>query len=154
MIITKRIQYWIPVFLWMGLTYLMSTASFSAEHTSLIIEPILRFLFPSISLHELHLVHGVIRKLAHLTEYFVLSLLLFRAFRGGSTEPHFWKWALYSVLVVACYAASDEFHQMYVASRTSSIIDVGIDTLGGILGLCVSSAWQLRRRHSHGVDTR
>ena len=32
------------------------------------------------------------------------------------------------------YAMSDEFHQRFVAGRTSRITDVGIDTLGVITG--------------------
>ncbi len=133
----KILKYWGPVVLWMGFTFLMSTGAFSASNTSLIIEPILKFLFPSISPHLLHLVHGVIRKLAHLTEYFILSLLLFRAFKGESIGDHGWRWAFSSILVVAIFAMTDEFHQMFVSSRTPSIVDVGIDTIGGILAQCV-----------------
>jgi len=124
----------------------MSTGAFSAANTSLMVEPILKFLFPSISPHMLHLVHGVIRKLAHLTEYFVLGLLLFRAFKGDSTESHGWRWALSSIIIVALFAASDEFHQTFVATRTPSIIDVGIDTIGGALALCISSLVHFHRR--------
>ena len=117
----------------MGFTFLMSTGAFSSENTSRIIEPIVRFLFPSISLHQLHLVHEAVRKLAHLTEYFVLSLLLFRAFKGDSTQDHGWRWSLSAILVVVIFAATDEFHQVFVSTRTPSIVDVGIDTIGGIL---------------------
>lgn len=144
----KILKYWIPVLLWMGFTFVMSTSLFSAENTSKFIVPILKFLMPSITHHQIVLVHELIRKLAHLTEYFILSLLLFRAFRAGSTEPHALRWALWSILVVALYAASDEFHQMFVASRTPSIIDVGIDTFGGILAQCVGMTWfHYRRKH-------
>jgi len=145
------IKYWAPVILWMGFTFLMSTGAFSAANTSLMVEPILKFLFPSISPHMLHLVHGVIRKLAHLTEYFVLGLLLFRAFKGDSTESHGWGWALSSLIIVALFAASDEFHQTFVATRTPSIVDVGIDTIGGALALCISSLVHFHRRRKKAL---
>ncbi len=143
---SARVKYWIPVVLWMGFTFMMSTGSFSSENTSLIIVPVLKFFFPSISPHQLVVVHGIIRKLAHLTEYFVLSLLLFRAFKANSTERHGWKWALSSILVVAIFAMTDEFHQMFVATRGPSIYDVGIDTVGGMLGQGVRGLLQLRRQ--------
>lgn len=143
---TKTVKYWGPVVLWMGFTYVMSTDAFSSEHTSRIIEPILRFLFPSISPHALHLVHFAIRKLAHLTEYFVLGLLLFRAIRSGSIERRSLRWAMVSLILVALFAAGDEFHQMFVASRGPSIIDVAIDTTGGILALLLAVLNHHRRQ--------
>jgi len=117
----------------------MSTAMFAAQNTSSIIEPILRFLMPSISHKELEHIHFLIRKLAHVTEYFISGLLLFRAFRSGSEERHAWRWALYSFLVLVLIAATDEYHQSFVSERTSSIVDVGIDSIGGVLALVVST---------------
>ena len=124
----------------------MSTGAFSAENTSLIIEPLLHFLVPSITLEKVALIHAVIRKLGHVTEYFILGILLFRAFRYGSKESLSGRWAFYSILVVILYAAGDEFHQSFVSTRTASIFDAGIDTLGGVLAQSVSVLWQLKRQ--------
>jgi hypothetical protein len=33
------------------------------------------------------------------------------------------------------YAASDEFHQRFVAGRTPSLYDIGIDAVGGFIGI-------------------
>jgi VanZ family protein len=146
---TKKIlTYWLPVILWMSVTFLMSTGLFSSEHTSLIIGPLIHFLFPSATPHQFILIHGIVRKLAHVTEYFVLGLLLFRAFRSGSTRPDTWRWAVSSLVVIAFYAATDEFHQTFVATRTPSIVDVGIDIIGGFLAQCVSLIWYRRRRNN------
>jgi len=73
------------------------------------------------------------RKSAHVVEYFVLGLLLFRAFRSDSSQPWDRHWAVYAVIVVVLYAMSDEFHQIFVTSRSGSIFDVGLDTVGGVL---------------------
>ncbi len=139
----NSVKFWFPVILWMCFIFWMSTAMFGAQNTSSIIEPILRFLMPSISHRELEHLHFLIRKLAHLTEYFISGLLLFRAFRGGSDEHHAWRWALYSFLVIVLIAASDEYHQSFIPDRTSSIFDVGIDTVGGIaaLAICTLKRW-------------
>ena len=139
----NNFKYWFPVVLWMCFIFWMSTAMFAAQNTSSIIEPILRFLMPSISRRELEHIHFITRKLAHVTEYFISGLLLFRAFRSGSEEHHAWRWALYSFLVIVLIAATDEYHQSFVPERTSSIVDVGIDAMGGVVAL---AACTLKRR--------
>ena len=149
----RLVKYWLPVILWLGFTFLMSTKTFSAENTSRIIEPIVRFLFPSISHHGMILVHEIIRKLAHVTEYFILGILLFRAFKGSLASPHSLRWAALSLLILVVAASGDEFHQMFVPGRTPSIIDVGIDSFGGFLAQCVSVAWfRFRQRHPRTTE--
>ena len=138
-------KYWFPVILLMSVIFWMSTSTFSAENTSSIIEPLLRFLMSELSLRTLNMIHGLIRKCGHIIEYFILGLLLFRAFRGNSKESRIRYWAFSSIIVVILYAASDEFHQSFVSTRTASVIDVVFDTTGGILAQAVSA---LRHRQS------
>jgi VanZ family protein len=142
-----HLKYWIPVFIWMMFIFWMSTGSFSAQNTSSIIEPILRILMPSISARTIVMIHGAIRKLGHVTAYFVLGILLFRAFRGGLTELRILRWALSSFIVLVLYAASDELHQFFVPTRTASLYDVGIDVLGGTVALVLSALLHLNRQH-------
>jgi len=142
----RNFKYWFPVILCMSFIFWMSTGQFSAENTFLIIEPILRFLMPFISPEKADMIHRIIRKLGHVTEYFILGLLLFRAFRGGSRELRTLRWGFYSFLVIVLYAASDEFHQSFIGTRTASLLDVGIDMLGGILAQGVSALWHISRR--------
>jgi VanZ family protein len=73
-----------------------------------------------------------------LTEYFISGLLLFRAFRNGSNKKRAWLWAASSILIIVIIAASDEFHQSFVSTRTASLVDVGIDIFGGFLAQGVS----------------
>lgn len=137
----QKFRYWVPVIMAMVYIYWMSTDAFALPRTSRIIEPIIRFFSPHISRSDMLMIHGVIRKLAHVTEYFILGILLFRAFRAGSQERRWWRWALSSLAVVALYAAGDEMHQYYVSTRTASLVDVGYDMLGGVLAQCVSIVW-------------
>ena len=134
----KFAKYWVPVILWMGFIFWMSTKTFSSEHTSPVVEKFLIFFLPGISSQELDLIHTFVRKTAHVTEYFVLGLLLFRAFRGGSTSSWSCRWFFLAIIVVVLYAVSDEFHQSFISGREASIVDVGIDTAGGILAQLVS----------------
>jgi VanZ family protein len=142
----RNFKYWVPALLWMSFIFWMSTGTFSAENTSLIIEPILRFLMPSLSPEKMDMLHGVIRKLGHLTEYFILGILLFRAFRSSSRELLIRRWAFSSFLVAVLYAATDEFHQSFVSTRTASLFDVGMDALGSILAQGMSALWHLSRQ--------
>jgi len=137
----ERFKYWLPVILAMVFISWMSTDLFSAKNTSRIIEPIIRFFVPQISRKQMLMAHTVIRKLAHVTEYFVLGALLFRAIRAGSGERRWRRWALSALAVVMLYAAADELHQYFVSTRTASLADVGLDTLGGVLAQCASIAW-------------
>jgi VanZ family protein len=87
-----------------------------------------------------------VRKLAHFTEYAVLAVLVWRAFRQPRrNDPRPWiaRHARLTVLVVALYAASDEWHQLYVPTRQASVVDVIIDTFGGTMGIV--SVWVMGR---------
>lgn len=92
---------------------------------------------PFLSPHALELIHAGVRKLAHITEYFISGLLLFRAFRNGSGAYHEWRWALYAFAVLVFIAALDEYHQSLAAARTATMADAGIDAIGGALALAV-----------------
>jgi VanZ family protein len=142
----KILQYWLPVLLWIGLIFWLSTGVFSAQNTYLFFEPVLRFFMPSLSKKEIFILHIILRKMAHATEYFISGLLLFRAFRDESDKRREWRWAASSLLLVVLIAVSDELHQSLVSTRTASLIDVGIDVLGGFIAQCVSVLRIQRRR--------
>jgi len=131
-------HYWLPPILWMGFIFWMSTGTFSSEHTSPMVGKILSFLVPGISSEAAELIHLIIRKAAHVTEYFILGLLIFRAFRGSSTSSWSCRWPFFAIIVVVLCALSDEFHQFFVPVREASVLDVGMDTAGGILAQLVS----------------
>ncbi len=114
---------------------------FSSQHTFSVVKAIIHFLAPGLSDGDVDFVHAVIRKLAHVVEYFILGFLLFRAFRGPSGVWWGWRWFSLALIVVVVWAISDEFHQSLVPARTASALDVGIDTLGGIIGQIANGLW-------------
>ena len=138
---SRFVRYWMPAVIWMALIFLGSTDVLSAEHTSRFLVPFLRWLNPEITGATLAFVQTLIRKLGHVTEYAILATLLWRALRGGTTlKPRVW--VLFAVVWTACamFAASDEFHQSFVPSRTSSFQDVIIDICGALIGLTICIA--------------
>ena len=127
----ESLRRWWPALLWAIVISAFSTGVFTSDNTSRIIVPILKWFFPHASQETLFLVHHFIRKMGHLTEYFILSLLILRGIRAGKTGIHL-GWALAAVAIVGCYAALDEFHQSFVPGRTAAVSDVLIDTAGGV----------------------
>lgn len=73
-----------------------------------------------------------VRKFMHISEYFILTLLLYNALALSKVRKIF----LLSLLISILYSISDEFHQLFTA-RTGSIIDVLIDMVGMFLALCL-----------------
>src|SRR5271169_2820247 len=122
---------WWPALAWAVVISAFSTGAFTSENTSRIIIPILHWLLPHAPARTLNYLHHLIRKSAHFTEYFILSLLILRAIRAGRPGSRF-AWALAAIAIVACYASLDELHQHFVPGRTAAVGDVLIDTSGGI----------------------
>jgi VanZ family protein len=125
---------WWPAVLWAIVIFFASTDSFSSDHTALLIEPIVRWFYPYISRENLELAHHLIRKSAHLTEYFIFFLFLYRGMRGNRLGWR-WSWAFIAWLLAAAYSCLDEFHQSFVASRTASPWDSLLDSTGSLLAL-------------------
>jgi VanZ family protein len=133
------LKYWLPVLFWMALIFTASADSHSSQHTMGFVGPLLRWLFPKMSSEHVEAIHLVIRKCGHLTGYAVLALLVWRALHLSKNSLPEWSWPKVggTLLVVFLYAASDEFHQSFVPTRTAHFSDVCIDTAGGAIGLLV-----------------
>lgn len=76
-----------------------------------------------------------IRKLAHLTLYFVLGILFMLFLKEYPIS--FTKQVIYGILCCLLYACSDEFHQLFVAGRTGKVIDVCIDMIGSLFSIMI-----------------
>src|SRR5205809_6944709 len=132
------LKYWLPVFIWLSIIFAGSTDIFSAEQTSRYLVPFLRWLNPQISISTIAAIHLALRKLGHLIEYAVLAALLWRALRSSRNLRAKISTLFAGVWVVcAIFAASDEFHQSFSASRTASLGDVLTDSLGAAIGLAI-----------------
>ncbi len=76
-----------------------------------------------------------VRKIAHFSIYFCLgfSTIWFLS----DFHPLQRKDILMATMFVFLYACSDEIHQLFVSGRSGEIIDVLIDTIGGLIGSCI-----------------
>lgn len=74
-----------------------------------------------------------LRKNAHGFEFFVLAILLanvFYSFKMKGKDA-----IIYILFICLLYAVTDEYHQLFVSGRNSSVKDVLIDFLGSIIGI-------------------
>ena len=96
-------------------------------------------------------IESTVRKAAHMTEFGILSVLIY-VWLGKWQMAADARRALAAISAIL-YAASDEFHQLFVPGRAGSIRDVVIDGTGAILGIwifigvkkCISFLWNRRK---------
>jgi len=131
---------WWPALVWAVVIFMMSTDTFSSEHTAWVLEPVIRWMRPSLTHAQIEVIHYYIRKSAHFTEYFIFCVLLFRAVRGARRGWR-WLWGLSALFIAAGYSALDEIHQAFVASRTASPYDSLLDSTGAFVALVVLWLW-------------
>ena len=129
------LKYWGPVVAWMAVIFSASTDALSANRTSRFIGPFLRWLNPSISAEAIQRVQFVVRKGAHIAEYAVLAMLLWRALHKPPQPTWNRRHAVVAFAIAVVYAITDEFHQSFVPSRGAHWGDVLFDSAGAALGL-------------------
>lgn len=108
--------YYFPVLLWMGVIFVFSSISGYAQR-------------PELTAGE-----WATRKGAHVGEFFVLTVLLFRSVWKYLNERPFETFVMTGMLAYT-YAVLDEIHQYFVPLRQSKMSDVLIDMAGIFLGL-------------------
>ena len=116
------IGYWLPPVAWMALIFGVSA------------QPVLPYAPQPV--WDL-----LLKKGAHMAEYAVLLVLLWRAFSKRTRLV--WPLGLAWLLTIF-YAASDELHQTYVPGRNGWVGDVLVDSAGA--SLAALGIW-LRARH-------
>lgn len=137
---TNKIAAWTAVVAWMALIFILShqPAAVSSGLSSGITEFLLGLLkgvFPD-SNAGIDKLHTFVRKNAHFTAYFFLAVLLVNAF--GKWRKLTGRALLVSFLVAVLYAASDEFHQLFIDGRSGELRDVAIDSAGAAVGVLLS----------------
>jgi hypothetical protein len=114
-------RYWLPALCWMALIFFLSSLQGS-------------------SLSDFGSFDFFVKKGAHITEYAILYLLLFRALHSVMiTRTAF----IFSAVIGVLYAISDEYHQTFVPLREGRVRDVIIDSIGIFLMYLF-----LRHRHT------
>ena len=94
------------------------------------------------------ILHTVLRKLAHFSEYLILAVLIANVCAQWGMKGRKMVWI--AVCASALYAGLDEWHQSFVGGRTPKLMDVGIDSLGAFCGALLyvgfDRIWRHKRR--------
>lgn len=137
---------WMLVFGWMAVIFYFSSQEGAISHkksfsVAIFAEKAIEFITGKdvITSYNRKGFEFLIRKIAHVTEYFILSMLFYKAFFESSknSKKSFILTAFFSTL----YAISDEVHQMFVAGRGPSPVDVIIDSVG-IFGYLIQKTFR------------
>ena len=107
------ITLWLPVLLWCAVIYYLSSV-------------------PSLKSDLPNQWDFIMRKIAHITEYAVLTFLFFRA---SSKNLNYKKAISYSAFFSITFALTDEYHQLFVFGRGGNLGDVFVDSLGVFLAV-------------------
>ncbi len=81
--------------------------------------------------------HFLVRKAAHMTQFFFLGLTWFSFLSFFSLE--FYNIIIYSCCIVLFSSVIDEFYQHFIPNRSSSVIDVLVDFSGGFIAIIIAS---------------
>lgn len=109
---------WLPVFLWALVIFALSSIE-------------------QVTVSQFFIWDFIAKKTAHVTEYTIFYLLLFRA-----TKKNF----LLSHVLTILYAISDEIHQSFVPGRTAAWYDLGFDLTGANIAAYI--LWKLSQTQS------
>ncbi|MEG2288478.1 MAG: VanZ family protein [Clostridium sp.] len=146
--IKKKYVLLIITILWIGFIYYMSgqSAVESSEKSSKVVNFIsIRFNTTDVQEEALTV---IVRKGAHLTEYFILSYLItvtYLAYKGRVND--------FSFILLMCIlvAISDEFLQGYINGRSSEVRDVIIDFSGSLTFIISYYIFNYKNRKINGV---
>lgn len=126
----KKIIKLLLIIIWLLVIFLFSNqdGSTSTSLTNGILEKYLFFV-------DSDIFFMIIRKMAHITEYFILGILVLNFINEFKVD----KKLIISILICFILASFDEFHQLFIPDRTGCLLDVFIDMIGASLGILILS---------------
>ena len=126
----KKIIKLLFIIIWLLVIFLFSNqdGSTSTSLTNGILEKYLFFV-------DSDIFFMIIRKMAHITEYFILGILVLNFINEFKID----KKIVVSILICFILASFDELHQLFIPDRTGRLLDVFIDMIGDSLGILILS---------------
>ena len=108
------LKFWVPVIAWGALISASSS-------------------IPGKYLEPLHA--SAIAPIAHFSEYFILGILLIRAFMAMPLNFSLTKLVILSIIITSLYGGIDEWHQHFVPQRCPDVLDFLVDSIGAAAGI-------------------
>lgn len=140
-------------FLWMSLIFFFSSqdadeSNVMSDGITYYVAGILNFII----VHQMHLAQTdltlnlsfIVRKIAHLTEYAILGMLVLKMLTlGNNSKKYHW---FCTITFGFFYAMTDEYHQLFVSGRSGQLRDVIIDTVGCMIGIIIIECGSRKRK--------
>ena len=133
---------------WVGIIFSFSlhTREESVGMSSAVLTYIMDTFFPQLTGKvDFEILHLLLRKTAHFSEYFVLGVFGCFAMQGTKKKNTL------TILFCLGIAAIDETLQLFVSGRVGSIWDVLIDSAGAIVGIGILTLIQKIRKRKRGL---
>jgi len=112
--LNKQLLYWFPVYFYMIFIFYLSSQS---------VVPIMGGDIVGLNLSDY---------VKHSFEYFILSLLVYRAVSNHKVKINS---EILTVILSGVYAISDEVHQLFIPGRQFSLLDILADLIGIIIAI-------------------
>jgi hypothetical protein len=122
--VRKFVKCWLPVLVWLGVIFVGSSIG-------------------SLPRVGGKMTDGVAHRVAHVIEFAVLGALTLRAVSRGKRITK--RELIITLIVVALYGASDEFHQRFTPGRSSEGLSVLFDVAGGLIGAWIYRWWRRKK---------
>lgn len=139
----KKLLAWLPAITLMILIFALSAqeADVSSAKSSHLLDTIIHVIEkltgitiePHSDFYEI--LHTILRKLGHFSEFAALGCSITLPLRIQGMRG--WKLFAASEILTAIYAATDEFHQLFVPGRDGNPLDVCIDSMGACVGILI-----------------
>ena len=129
----KKVIAWLLFVSWLILIFYFSNqpGSISSDLSNNVLKTILN----NLAISNFTVLAGILRKLAHFSEYFILSFLTLNLVKQYKViSPYDFILVMFFCFF---YASSDEFHQLFIENRTASFLDVLLDYSGSLLYLTI-----------------
>ena len=129
----KKVIAWLLFVSWLILIFYFSNqpGSISSDLSNHVLKTILN----NLAISNFTVLAGILRKLAHFSEYFILSFLTLNLVKQYKVvSPYDFVLVMFFCFF---YASSDEFHQLFIENRTASFLDVLLDYSGSLLYLTI-----------------
>lgn len=144
----NKIVAFAAVLLWMGVIFVLSTQVGARSHglsMGIVRFDInfIRWVDPDAKISFIFLDY-IIRKNAHFFVYMVLGILVYKFI---NLDKGRYNTAL-AIAICVLFAASDEFHQIFVSDRTPLVSDVVLDGIGAAFGILICNIVNIIRRNS------
>ena len=129
----KKVIAWLLFVSWLILIFYFSNqpGSISSDLSNNVLKTILN----NLAISNFTVLAGILRKLAHFSEYFILSFLTLNLVKQYKVVSPY----DFILVMFFCffYASSDEFHQLFIENRMASFLDVLLDYSGSLLYLTI-----------------